>query len=197
MEKTKNLERFGENILESVFQIYSKNKEKSSIAFSFLSENLESFLSLSQELALMTNAFLQKFMFKHQSDFIQFIHQYKEYLLEKNQNADFFIIHVSFLIRQSFELEHEILMFNLIKEFLDYVYGFEENNGKIAHNLKVFCKIMMQAKSLAARDVSAYVEKSLQEQNKVLCKNIFKHINLKNYASISSVSNTLKKKKKC
>lgn len=187
-KKQRILERFGENILNNIFNLYSTDKSKSSLAFSFLSENLESFLSLSSELAAMTNSFLQTYMFKHPMDFIVFIHQYKNYLLTKEVPVNFFPIHLSFLIRQSFELEHEELSLHLSKIFIDYVHNFEDKNDYIESTFQTLAKIMLQSKTLSAKEVGVYIQNELNHKHKISFKNLIKSLGLKNTKNSFSVS---------
>lgn len=177
-KKQKILERFGENILNSIFEIYTSKNEKSSMALSFLFENFETFLSLSPGLASMTNSFLQKLMLQTPSDFINFITQYKNFLQKKCNSSEFFIIHLSFLIQNIFELNHERLMGYVLNEFIEYVYSFNEAPCKVSKNFQILSKILSQSKSTTAQEIGTYIKKMLDNQQKISCHQLFKQINL-------------------
>lgn len=193
-KQQKILERFGENILNSIFQIYTAKNEKSPMALSFLFENFESFLSLSPDLASMTNSFLQKLMLQKPSDFVNFISQYRVFLQKKQSSAEFFVIHMSFLIQYIFELNHETLMGYMLKEFIEYVYGVKEESKKVEKNFQTLCKILLQSKNLTAQSIGSYVRSAIANNQKISCGQLFKHINLKNTEIVKNTTkNTLNK----
>lgn len=179
-KKQKILERFGENILNSIFQIYAAKDKKSSMALSFLFENFESFLSLSPELAAMTNQFLQKLMLQKTDDFINFMEQYRRFLEKRDHSAEFFVIHMSFLIQYIFELNHDTLVGFMLKTFIDYVYGYKADIIQTTKNFQILAKILLQSKNNTAQDIGVYIQTALANDQKISCVQLFKQINLKN-----------------
>jgi len=160
----KVLERFGENLLNTLFQLYTNDKKVAPVASQFLMQNLQSFLSISPEMAAMTNSFLQNYMFKHPSLFITFIVEYKNYLLHTNQNAEFFVVHLSFIMQQAFELDHEILSFNILKLLNHYITSLDDKTGQ--QYFAVLANIMIQSKNLRGRDIGVYIQKELKLKRK-------------------------------
>lgn len=179
-KKQKILERFGENILNSIFQIYAAKDKKSPMALSFLFENFESFLSLSPELAAMTNNFLQKLMLQKTDDFINFMEQYRRFLEKRDHSAEFFVIHMAFLIQYIFELNHDTLVGFMLKTFIDYVYGYQADGIQTTKNFQILAKILLQSKNSIAQDIGVYIQTALANNQKISCVQLFKQINLKN-----------------
>ncbi len=187
------LERFGENLLQSIFKIYITDKQRASIALNFLLEHMEIFFSTSAELAGMTNSFFQNYMFKHHASFVGFMNEYKTHLLEKKKFAPFFVVHLGFLMRQALDLDHEILSFHLLKILIQYVSEFEPEIQN--QNFEIITKIMLHCKTLKGREIGLYIQKEFKSKRKISFKHLAKQFSMDFPAAGMPISSGKKMKK--
>ncbi len=110
----KILSRFGQSLLEHIFNKYFTDKEAKEIAFTFLSEHFEIFLTSSPYLAEMTNAVMQTQMLKHDKKFIQFLGEYTNINQNNLELSKSYSIHLAFLLRRSCDLNKPELINDLI-----------------------------------------------------------------------------------
>lgn len=110
----KILSRFGQSLLEHIFNKYFIDKEAKEIAFNFLSEHFEIFLTSSPYLAEMTNAVMQTQMLKHDKRFIYFLGEYSNIIQSNLELLKSYSIHLAFLLRRSCDLNKPELINELI-----------------------------------------------------------------------------------
>lgn len=110
----KILSRFGQSLLEHIFSKYFTDKETKGIAFTFLSEHFDIFLTGSPYLAEMTNSVLQTQMLKHDKKFIQFLGEYINIIQNNLDLLKSFSIHLAFLLRRRCDLNKPELINEII-----------------------------------------------------------------------------------
>ncbi|WP_186647627.1 hypothetical protein [Fluviispira vulneris] len=117
----KILSRFGESLLESVFNKYFMNPEKNKTALYFLKEHLSVFLGGSAFIAEMTQSVLQAQMLKNPDEFIKLLTQFLKAPLNELDDYKNITIHVSFLLKKAFAINHSKLINSLMDIILDHL----------------------------------------------------------------------------
>ncbi|WP_158999091.1 hypothetical protein [Pigmentibacter ruber] len=163
----KILSRFGQSLLEHVFQKLFITPDTRDIAFNFFNTHFEIFISSSPYLAEMTNSVMQSQMLKHEKVFLNFL---DEYIIIHKDNIDVLkslSIHLSFLLRRSCDLSKA----DLIKNLVDLIFKnleFIQNNSEI---LFVECfenviEILSKVHSKNIRETINLITKYYLEKNK-------------------------------
>lgn len=150
--------RFGQSLLEHVFQTYFAFGTGSQNAFHFLSQHLGKFLCSSPALAEMTGAVLQNQMLKNPDEFPNFMQKYIDFALTKDgKNFDFLrslCIHLSFLTKTACDVNQKKIfdpMFKVLTRFLSF---FDDSKQEVYSKLKNLVEeILSTSKTLAAKEL--------------------------------------------
>jgi hypothetical protein len=190
----KILSRFGQSLLEHVLQTYFCNNKKSDLAFYFIVEHLDEFIFSTPGLAEMSNSVLQNQMLKHPEEFPLLIKKYISFKMKNlsYMNANSFIIHLSFLLREACEINQKTLIDSMLEVTFSFIYLFEGKSRETMINLyEVLGEIISSSKSSKAKEISTIIYDKILASKKFVdandaCKLI--HIDLKS----SHVYNKLK-----
>ncbi|BBH54028.1 hypothetical protein [Fluviispira sanaruensis] len=127
----KILSRFGESLLESVFNKYFMNPERNKTAFYFLKEHLTVFLGGSAFIAEMTQSVLQAQMLKNPDEFIKLLNQFLKSPLNDQDDYKNITIHVSFLLKKAFAINHAKLTTSLMDIILNHLESIKNHKKDI------------------------------------------------------------------
>ena len=182
----KILSRFGQSLLEHVLQIYFSHTKKSELAFYFIIEHLDNFIFSSPALAEMSNSVLQNQMFKHPQEFPLLLKKYISYK-EKNINyneARSLIIHLSFLLKATCEVNQKNLIDSILEITFNYIYTFETKSKDTLINLyDVIGEIISTSRSPKAKEITVIIyDKILTNSKMIEAVNAYKliHLDMKN-----------------
>ncbi|WGL60810.1 hypothetical protein QEJ31_04265 [Pigmentibacter sp. JX0631] len=163
----KILSRFGQTLLEHIFQKYFQNAESKDIAFNFFNAHFEIFISSSPYLAEMTNSVMQSQMLKNEKVFLDFL---VHYIDNHHNNIDVLkslSIHLSFLLRRSCDLNKQ----DLIRYLIDLIFKNLEliqNNSEIlfVESFENVIEILSKVHSKNIREAINLITKYYLDKNK-------------------------------
>ncbi|KAB8027982.1 hypothetical protein [Fluviispira multicolorata] len=189
----KILSRFGESLLESVFNKYFIDPKKNKIAFYFLTEHLNLFLGGSAYIAEMSNAVLQSQMLKNSNEFIIFFEYFvKEQIKEMNDYKSL-TIHISFLLKKSFEINNNELIDGLKNLLLIHIEENKDiNMNQYIEACDIIIDIISEVRTKSSRDFISHIN----TQNiapKKLKSNKIKKLNLHSSLTNIHLENNYKK----
>ncbi len=189
----KILSRFGRSLLEHVLQLYFSHSKKSDLAFYFIIEHLDNFIFSSPALAEMSNSVLQNQMFKHPQEFPLLL---KKYISHKEKNINYnearaLIIHLSFLLKATCEVNQKNLIDSILEITFNYIYTFENKSKDTLLNLfDVIGEIISTSKSPKAKEITAIIyDKILTNSKMIEAVNAYKliHLDMKNSSWIKKL----------
>lgn len=164
----KILSRFGENLLNQVFQIYFSKNEKSETAFYFLVHNLTHFLTISPALAEMSNDVLQSQMLKHPSLFLQFLTRYLDVVPKDSDTVYSLIIHMSFLLKQACEINQEKLAQGLFELIVSCISVFQFTSRDLfLKQYETMVDIVLKSHTVLAKQIAGFVTSKILNNKSV------------------------------
>jgi hypothetical protein len=199
----KILTRFGQSLLDHIFDAYFKSREKSEAAFSFLINYLSFFLGGSPALAQMSHSILLNQMLKNTASFTHFIQKYILSVEKKHDNINSLTIHISFLLKEMCDIGQKDTIQDLLNVLMDHISYYDASSPELyVRQYETAVDIISQSKTDRAKMViksieekitiekRAYFDKNIIKMNRFKKKkeeNISKNIESVPYSSLSEI----------
>lgn len=187
----KILSRFGQSLLEYIFEIYFSNPKKSNIAFSFLYTHLHIFIYGSSLLIDLGKSVLQNQMLKQHKEFILFLENYLNTIKKDHEKMKIISIYLSILLKKSCEINKYDLIEKLkeiiIKHFKN-IQIFNEIN--YFEQIDTAINILEESHSKNIREPIKIIKNLSLEFNQNITHKFFKKKFKKNNSKINTIENS-------